>query len=151
MEKSIDQLSAKEVIDRFRLTTVERQGGFWAPLERNEFGNADLYLITEMDHCAWHKLNEAKNWFHFAGSPVTLHTVTKNKYESHNLDRDSEGINYSVNPGDWMAAESTGRWSLMICNISPAYTGVDFATAEDFEKLMKSDSTLTSLQYLISY
>jgi predicted cupin superfamily sugar epimerase len=149
MEKAIDQLTSKEVIDRFNLTTLEGEGGFWAPLERTEFGNSILFLTTEVDSSAWHKLNENESWFHFAGAPITLHTLNNKEYSLISLDRNSTTINHMVPAGTWMAAESTGRWSLVICTLAPAFTGMDLATEEDFEKMCKANPAIEKLNHLL--
>ena len=150
MDRNIDHLSTKEVIDRFNLTTLEGEGGFWAPLERTEFGNSILFLTTELDSSAWHKLNENESWFHFAGAPLTLHTLNKKEYSRHLLDRNSSSITHMVAAGEWMAAESTGRWSLVICTLAPAFTGMELATNEDFEKMCRLNPAIEDLRHLLA-
>jgi predicted cupin superfamily sugar epimerase len=150
MDKNLDQLSAKEVIDRFNLTTLEGEGGFWAPLERTEFGNSILFLTTEVDSSAWHKLNESESWFHFAGAPLTLHTLNKREYSQRTLDRNSTSIHHLVPAGVWMAAESTGRWSLIVCTLAPAFSGMELATREDFKKMCALNPEIEKLDHLLS-
>ena len=150
MERSIDLLSAKEVIDRFNLTTLEGEGGFWAPLERTEFGNSILFLTTELDASAWHRLNENESWSHFAGASITLHTLNKSEYSLHTLDRNSTSIHHMVPAGTWMAAESTGRWSLVICTLAPAFTGMELATEEDFAQMCKKNPAIEKLHHLLA-
>jgi predicted cupin superfamily sugar epimerase len=155
-ERALDQLTAKEVIDRFEMTTLEGEGGFWAPLERTERSNSILFLTTEFDYSAWHRLNEDETWFHMAGAPLLLHTCAGKELITHNLDRNQATLNGDIRieklvpAGQWMAAESTGLWSLVVCSLTPAFTGMELATAEDFEKMCHSNPTINSLSHLLA-
>jgi predicted cupin superfamily sugar epimerase len=154
--RPLNQLTAKEVIDRFEMTTLEGEGGFWAPLERTKSSNSILFLTTEFDYSAWHRLNEDETWFHMAGAPLLLHTLAGKELATHTLDRNVATLNGDtriqslVSAGQWMAAESTGLWSLVVCSLTPAFTGMELATADDFEKMRHANSDIESLSHLLA-
>jgi predicted cupin superfamily sugar epimerase len=110
------------------------EGGHWAPLYRNDHGNAILFLIASPDFSAWHRIPEGELWVHLAGAPVALHTIEeepRRRVLGRGVD---ERISHLVSAGTWMAARSTGAWSLVTCSLAPAFTEMTLATSADVEE-----------------
>jgi predicted cupin superfamily sugar epimerase len=149
---TLDQLSAKEIIDRFQLQLLPGEGGFWAPLDRTEVASSIYFLTTEVDFSAWHKLSEQEHWIHIAGAPLKLHTFSDATLTSTELSRNLDNQQFSkvVKAGQWMAAESIGRWSLVICSLAPAFTKMQLMTELDFERLSIENSDLSKYKYLLA-
>lgn len=126
-----ESLTAAEVIQNFDLTPLEGEGGHWAPIYRNDHGNAILFLIAAPDFSAWHRIPEDELWVHLAGAPVALHTIEAVPTRRHLGRGDDEQLSHLVPAGTWMAARSRGEWSLVLCSLAPAFTAMTLATAAD--------------------
>lgn len=128
---SLDALAASEVIARYGLEPLEGEGGHWAPLYRNDHGNAILFLIASPDFSAWHRIPEDELWVHLGGAPVALHTIEEQPMRRVLGRAEHEAISHLVPAGTWMAARSTGEWSLVVCSLAPAFSVMTLATAND--------------------
>ena len=134
--KNLDSKTAAEIIADFGSQPLEGEGGYFAPLQREPEGNSIYFLLAPGDFSAWHRLKERETWVLLAGDPVSLHIVADNgklKYQEHVLSRDGSGLSHSVNPGEWMAAATSGRWSLVLCFLAPAFSGMELATSQLFQ------------------
>ena len=78
--KIIDQ-----IIQRYHLEPLAGEGGYWAPIHRNEFGNAIYFLLTRDEYSAWHKLEEHESWVHLDGAPLDLYQITTQLTEPNQL------------------------------------------------------------------
>lgn len=134
---NLDQMSATEIISHFSLTPLEGEGGHWAPLYRSEYGNAILFLVVAPDFSAWHRIPEDELWVHLAGAPLDLHVIDGIPRRMR-LSRDTQDqISYTVSAQTWMAARSTGEWSLVVCSLAPPFSSMTLATYQDVEKWRK--------------
>lgn len=129
----INSLSGLEVAERFGMVPLGGEGGMWAPIARSEYGNSISYLMIAPDFSAWHRLNEDELWISVAGAPVTLLTIDSQLAE-HHLSHQSTPW-HMVSAGTWMAAKSTGEWSLVVCSLAPPFSSMELATAEQVASL----------------
>jgi len=136
--------SLEAIIAELELAPLEGEGGFFRVIQRDEFGNAIYFLMSEQDFSAWHILKERETWVHLAGDPVELHLKSEN-YRKILLSRDPLDLTYSIDPNTWMAAKSTGKWSLVLCFLAPAFTSMELATPELVRSWRESDPMIPEL------
>ncbi len=125
--ENLDALAAEEVISRFGLLPLEGEGGFFSMVQRDEYGNAIYFLMTPGQFSAWHRLSERETWVLIGGDPLALH-VKDEQYERIELSRSGE-LSASVAPGEWMAAETLGEWSLVLCYLAPPFSAMELASS----------------------
>ena len=116
-----------ELVKSLDLKPLAGEGGLWAPLYRDDLGNAIYYMMVAPDFSAWHRIKEAELWIHIAGNPVELFTIEDNKLKKTKLDRNTGAFSYRVPANTWMAARPDGKWSLVICALTPAFSGMELA------------------------
>ena len=126
--------SASELIRELSLRPLEGEGGMWAPIFNNGQGSAIYFLIESPDFSAWHRIPEQEMWVHVAGSPMLLYTVD----EKENVSRavlDNKGSHFQaiVPANRWMAAKPAEEWSLVICALTPAFSGMELATLQEVD------------------
>ena len=126
--------TASELIRELSLRPLEGEGGMWAPIFNNGQGSAIYFLIESPDFSAWHRIPEQEMWVHVAGSPMLLYTVD----EKENVSRavlDNKGSQFQaiVPANRWMAAKPAEEWSLVICALTPAFSGMELATLQEVE------------------
>jgi len=125
-------MNANEAIEKLGLEPLAGEGGYFKVLHRDEFGNAIYFLMTEDQFSAWHILNERETWVLIDGAPIELHLI-KDSYAVHSLDRSTQNFQFSIEPQTWMAARTTGEWSLVLCFLAPAFSSMTLATKHDFQ------------------
>jgi predicted cupin superfamily sugar epimerase len=116
-----------ELIKILDLQPLADEGGLWAPVYREDLSNAIYYMMVAPDFSAWHRIKEAELWIHIAGKPVELFSIEDNKLKATKLDRDLGHFSYRVPANTWMAARPSGDWSLVICALTPAFSGMELA------------------------
>ena len=120
-----------EIITALDLQPLAGEGGMWAPIFNNGAASAIYFLIEDPDFSAWHRIPEQEMWIHVAGSPTILYTYDEGgECLRQNLDNSSLAFQTVVKPYQWMAARSAGPWSLVICALTPAFTGMELATRQ---------------------
>lgn len=140
---NLDGLSAEEVIERFALLPLEGEGGFFSLVQRDEHGNAIYFLMTPGHFSAWHRLKERETWVLIGGSPLALH-IKEESYERVELSRTGE-LSASVAPGEWMAAETLGEWSLVLCFLAPPFSEMELAPGHLVDAWIKDFAQLPRL------
>ena len=140
---NLDGLSAEEVIERFALLPLEGEGGFFSLVQRDEHGNAIYFLMTPGQFSAWHRLKERETWVLIGGSPLALH-IKEESYERVELSRTGE-LSASVAPGEWMAAETLGEWSLVLCFLAPPFSEMELAPGHLVDAWIKDLAQLPRL------
>ena len=140
---NLDGLSAEEVIERFALLPLEGEGGFFSLVQRDEHGNAIYFLMTPGQFSAWHRLKERETWVLIGGSPLALH-IKEESYERVELSRTGE-LSASVAPGEWMAAETLGEWSLVLCFLAPPFSEMELAPGHLVDAWIKDFAQLPRL------
>ena len=140
---NLDGLSAEEVIERFALLPLEGEGGFFSLVQRDEHGNAIYFLMTPGQFSAWHRLKERETWVLIGGSPLALH-IKEESYERVELSRTGE-LSASVAPGELMAAETLGEWSLVLCFLAPPFSEMELAPGHLVDAWIKDFAQLPRL------
>ena len=123
----LEDLLADQIIDQFGLKPLDGEGGYFSIIQATPEGNSIFFLLTEGDFSAWHRLKERETWALVAGDGVDLH-VYLDSYSKIILERESKNLVHSVAPGEWMAARTRGKWSLILCYLAPAFSGMELAT-----------------------
>jgi predicted cupin superfamily sugar epimerase len=137
---SIDQL-----ISRLNLEPLAGEGGMWAPIYRDEASNAIYFAMIAPDFSAWHRLAEPELWIHVDGSPIDLYTIEDGVMKRVQLDRERANFSYRVPAGSWMAAKPSADWSLAICSLTPAFTGMELAGRRQLNELFPNISDIPGL------
>ncbi len=116
------------------------EGGWFAetwrapagPGER-EAGTAIYFLLREGESSAWHRVDAAEIWHHYAGSPLELSTWTpgaavRARVLGSNLS-DGERPQWVVAANEWQSARTLGSFTLVGCTVSPAFRFEGFEMA----------------------
>lgn len=101
-------------------------------------------MLQKGDFSAWHRLQERETWVLLAGDSVELH-VFGDSYSLQTLSRKEINLAYTVTPGDWMAAQTVGEWSLILCFLAPSFSGMELATRDTVHSWMAEDSRIPGL------
>ncbi len=88
-------------------------------------GSAIYYLLKAGEHSAWHRVDAAEIWHHYAGAPLSL-TLSPNGHDAaaHLLGPEiaaGQRPQLVVPAGCWQCATSLGAWTLVGCTVSPAF------------------------------
>ena len=134
--------SAAEAIETLNLQPLEGEGGYYSLLHRDDFGNAIYFLMTPEQFSAWHILNERETWVHLAGAPVELFTRTGEGPAELNL---LNGDQFSILPNTWMAARTTGDFSLVLCFLAPPFSKMTLLSRAEFNTWRERESDVVEL------
>jgi hypothetical protein len=126
---NLDASTSEEIIRDFGLVPLEGEGGYFAHAQTNPEGNSIYFLLTEDSFSSWHRLKERETWVFLAGDPIELH-IYDHAYSKYFLERSASKMVRAVEPGEWMAARTMGRWSLILCYLAPAFSGMELAPLE---------------------
>jgi predicted cupin superfamily sugar epimerase len=92
-------------------------------------GTAIYYLLAEGQRSHWHRVDATEVWHFYAGDPLALllspggeHLLGPDVLAGHEPQ-------VVVPPHAWQSAASTGRWSLVGCTVSPAFSFAGFELA----------------------
>lgn len=131
----LDDLDAAAVIAHLGLQPLEGEGCWWGLLHRSDSGSAIYALVTPTDFSALHVLGEDELWVHVAGEPVDLLVL----HAGGSAERVLLGTGAGQRPavlvpaGAWQGASVVRGWGLVVCALSPPFSGLRLATTqEDF-------------------
>ena len=130
-------MNADEVIELLGLEPLEDEGGMLAPSWRDERSSAIYYLMRPGDFSALHRLSSTELWHHYAGAPVEMLLLEPGGEVSRPILGDDLASGQrpmvAVPAGVWMAAASTGEWSLTGATLAPPYDpdGFELGTAPE--------------------
>jgi uncharacterized protein len=141
------------LISRLGLVPLPREGGFfartWTSTEKmadgRACGSAILFLLTESDFSALHRLGMDEIWHFHAGNPaeLTLLDPVAGSCRSIVLGPDAGGphVPQAVVPaGTWQGARlcpGARGWALFGCTVSPAWDEREFELGERGALLME--------------
>jgi predicted cupin superfamily sugar epimerase len=115
------------------------EGGHYAESWRDEpadgsrgAGSSIYFLLRGSETSAWHRVDAAETWHHYAGAAVELSVALDGGVERRLLGPDlraAERPQTTVPAGAWQSARSLGDWSLVGCTVAPAFTFEGFELA----------------------
>ena len=118
-------MNADDVIELLGLEPLEGEGGMLAPTWRDEQSSAIYYLMRPGDFSALHRLSGAELWHHYAGASVEMLLLEPGGTVSRPILGDDlargQRPMVAVPAGVWMAAGTTGDWSLTGATLAPPY------------------------------
>lgn len=122
-----------DIIRDYRMEYLEGEGIWFHLIFRSDFGNAIYALITPEDFSALHVLNEDELWVHHDGAPVELMLLHPDGTWAHPTIGREPGMAHEVlvPAGTWQGAISRGPWSLVLCSLAPAFSGLRVASVDD--------------------
>jgi hypothetical protein len=113
------------------------EGGWYRQTFRDTEGpegrgasTAIYFLLEAGQESAWHRVDAAEVWHHYAGAPLLL-TIGA---DEHRLGVDlaaGERPQAVVPAGVWQKARSLGDWTLVGCTVAPGFLFEGFEMAED--------------------
>ena len=127
---------ADDLIARFGLQPLPLEGGFFRQYWRSPSGTAILFLLTDAPDgfSQFHRLDADEIWHHYLGDPVELVLLEPGGTSRHLLLGPDVLAGHEVvavvAAGTWMAARTTGRWSLTGTTMAPGYTDERYEHAD---------------------
>lgn len=123
-------MTGPEVAALLGLEPLPHEGGMWAQTWIDELSTAIYFLMQPGDFSAMHLLDGPEIWHHYAGDPVQMVLLHADGQVTRPILGDDlaggERPCVVVPPGDWMAAETRGEWSLTGTTMAPGYTQEGF-------------------------
>ncbi|ARW17929.1 hypothetical protein KOEU_23660 [Komagataeibacter europaeus] len=92
------------------------------------------FLLAEGERSHWHRVDAAEIWCWQGGSPLLLEIAAGQGAPVERivlgpLPAQGQVLQAVVPPGAWQAAASQGAWSLMGCQVAPAFVFSQFELA----------------------
>lgn len=110
---------------------------------KRNYSTCIYFMLTSGNFSAFHRIKQDEIWHFYEGSPISLHTISKEgNYQKNkignNLDK-GEVPQYVVPGGDWFAAEVEEKdsYALVGCTVSPGFDFDDFELTPREELLSK--------------
>ncbi len=123
-------MDGSEVAALLGLEPLPPEGGMWAQTWIDDLSTAIYFLMQPGDFSAMHRLDGTEIWHHYAGAPVRLVLLHADGRITRPILGDDlqagERPCVVVVVGDWMAAETTGEWSLVGTTMAPGYRAEGF-------------------------
>lgn len=97
------------------------------------------FLLTSDNFSAFHRIKQDEIWHFYDGSPIKLHTISKEGiYKHHIIGRDimnGEVPQLLVTGGHWFGAEVMNKNSFTLtgCTVAPGFDFEDFELMEEQE------------------
>ena len=138
--------SAAEAIKDLNLVPLEGEGGYFSTSHRDNFGNAIYFLMEPGQFSAWHILNERETWVYLDGAPTEIFTrkASEGLITTQIGGTDGE-FQLSIEPQTWMAARTTGDFSLVLCFLAPPFSEMKLLSRAEFEDWKSIDSQIPEL------
>jgi len=122
-------MDADDVIELLGLEPLPQEGGMWTQSWRDERSSAIYFLMRPGDFSALHRLPGPELWHHYAGAAVEMLLLAPDGTVSRPVLGDDLPLGQrpmvAVPAGVWMAATTTGDWSLTGATLAPAYQDDD--------------------------
>jgi hypothetical protein len=129
-----DEVSAPGAEDIIRLLDLRPhpEGGHFRetfrdsePAGGRSHSTAIYFLLAAGERSAWHRVDAAEVWHHYAGAPLRLSLSSDGAAADHahlgtNLAA-GERPQIVIPAYCWLAAESLGAWTLVGCTVAPAF------------------------------
>ncbi len=101
------------------------EGGWYRETWREDAVTAIYYLLRSGERSHWHRVDATEVWHFYGGDPLELSVGSPPGRHVLGPDRPQ----HVVPAGEWQAACSLGRWSLVGCTVSPAFRFEGFELA----------------------
>ncbi len=139
----MDKMSAMSAAQIVRLLDLKPhpEGGYYRETWRDPRTDANgralstlIYFLLDVgDVSAWHRVDAAEVWHHYAGAPLVL-TMSPNGHDASAsyLGPDlaaGQRPQIVVPAGHWQTATSLGAWTLVGCTVSPGFEFAGFELA----------------------
>jgi predicted cupin superfamily sugar epimerase len=123
-------LTGDDVIEILGLEPLPDEGGMFRRAWGSDYGSAIYFLLRPNDFSAFHRLTGPELWHYYGGDPARLILIS----EAGELARLTLGMDlragerplHVVEPGTWMAAETTGQWTLLGTTMAPSFDVAEF-------------------------
>lgn len=107
-----------------------------APQGKRTALTAIYFLLPRGEISRWHDVKSDEVWHHIEGAPLKLHTASPDfAHGTTRLLGPLAGVRQRplavVAAHDWQAAETTGDYSLVACDVGPGFDFVDFRMLRD--------------------
>ena len=118
------------MIDLLGLEPLTGEGGQWAQTWRDGHSSAIYFLVRPGDFSALHRLGGVELWHHYAGAAVEMLLLGPGGAVLRSRLGDDlaagERPVVAVGAGTWMAAGTTGEWSLVGTTMAPPFDEATF-------------------------
>jgi len=119
------RLTGQDVVEFLGLEPLPDEGGMFRRVWATDHGSAIYFLLRPGDFSAFHRLRDPELWHYYGGDPALLVLIS----EDGEVTRHTLGIDIRaghrplqvVAPGTWMAAETTGEWTLLGTTMAPPF------------------------------
>ncbi len=145
------KLSAKDVMEKLKLSPLPKEGGFFRQTYKSEIESqfnqsgrrsvctAIYYLVTPDSFSALHRVKSDEMFHFYCGDPVEMIQIAE-QLSTHTLGSDlTEGHSPQVlvERGIWQGLRlvSGGRWALMGTTVAPGFEFEDFELGSRTELL----------------
>ncbi len=106
------------------------EGGWYRETWREAAVTAIYFLLRAGERSHWHRVDATEIWHFYAGDPLELSVGSTDRPPRLGPDVTAGHRPQHVVPaGEWQAAHSLGRWSLVGCTVSPAFRFAGFELA----------------------
>ncbi len=114
-----------DIIAQLDLQPLPSEGGLWTQSWRDDHSSAIYFLLRPGDFSAMHRLNDTELWHHYSGAAVQMLLLCQDgSVEQPVLGTDIAAGQRPLVPvpaGTWMAAATTGEWSLLGTTMAPPF------------------------------
>ena len=109
------------------------EGGHFVESYRDDNISVIYYLLKNNEKSHWHKLTKNEILHFYKGDPLLVHISKDGKTtETKVLGKSTEhnqNLHIIVKANNWFGMETTGKFSLIGCSVSPPFNYSDFELA----------------------
>lgn len=92
------------------------------------------FLLTKGQVSRFHKVLHDEIWNWYEGAPLRLLKGNLSRVEEIHIGPGEKDYYVVVPAGEWQAAESTGKYTLLGCSVAPGFNFSDFSFMNEEEK-----------------
>ena len=130
-------MTADDVAELLGLAPLEPEGGMWTQTWLDQRSSAIYYLMRPGDFSALHRLAGPELWHHYAGAAVEMLLLEPGGTVSRPVLGDDLAHGQrpvvAVPAEVWMAAGTTGGWSLVGTTMAPPFDAAGFELGDAAE------------------
>lgn len=100
------------------------------------------YLLRAGEKSAWHRIRSEEIWQYLAGAPLSLESLSPDlsdlaRTRLNAPDQDGESVKV-IPGGEWQAARTEGRFTLVLCTVAPGFEFRDLEFLDSGHPLIAS-------------